>query len=390
MYVVFVLFLLQSVSSYLFSYKLTLLTADQKQYQFSIISFIISFARYLAQIIVLLITKNYTFTLLFGIGVLIFLNFISSQWVASRYKDVFSVKTKLDVQERKNIYKDTSAAMFHKVGGTVISSTDSILLSKFIGLAITGIYSNYYLIIYYIQWITWTLFSSFTSSLGNAHFMLDEDSRHAIYKKTLFVNFAVVGLMTVCAYSLIDDFILVWLRKPLFLDEITVILIIVQFYIQAVRYVSTAYTSACGLFVRDKARPLIEAFLNLSISIIALKIFGIAGIFLGTIISCSLTTFWREPYLLYKYAFKRKVLEYWIDYIKNVIVVLLSILILNFSANKLISFNGMPQYFILKALICILVFALIHFLFFFRTEEYKYMISIILNFIKKFKRNDNN
>ncbi|MBP5493850.1 MAG: hypothetical protein J6X97_02065 [Lachnospiraceae bacterium] len=385
LYVVFILFLLQSASTYLFSYKLTLLSADQKQDQFSVINIIISFGRYSSQIIVLFITKNYTLTLLAGILITMALNFIASLWVASRYKFVFDVKSKLDVEERKNIYKDTTAAMFHKIGGTVLNSTDNILLSKFIGLAITGIYSNYYLITYNIMRIIGVLFQSFTSSLGNAHFMLDKDSRYVLYKKSLFLNFAVTGLMTVCAYSLINDFILVWLRKPLFLDDITVILIIIQFYMEAVRFVSMSYTSACGLFVRDKARPLIQAFLNLLISIIALKKFGISGIFIGTIISSLVTVFWREPYLLYKNAFGKKVLEYWFEYIKNVVVVLLSILILQFSANKYIIVNGMPHLFVLKALACMLVFVLIHFLFFFRTEEYKYMISLIVNFAKKIK-----
>ena len=58
------------------------------------------------------------------------------------------------------------------------------------------------------------------------------------------------------------------------------------------------------LFVKDKIRPLIEAGINLVVSIIAVQKIGLAGVFLGTIISRVCTTMWREPYLVFKYIFK--------------------------------------------------------------------------------------
>ena len=115
--------------------------------------------------------------------------------------------------------------------------------------------------------------------------------------------------------------------------------------------ISSSYTTACGLFVRDKARPVIEAALNLVISIAALKIIGLGGIFLGTIISSLLTVFWREPLLLYKYAFGKSVADYWKEYIKSAIVVLISSLVVRFFVDSLITVNGNLLLWLLKLFI---------------------------------------
>ena len=375
LHIVFLLFLLQSASSYLFAYKLTLLIADQKQYLHSIVITSITTIRYIVQLIILISSKDYTLTLVAGIAVTVILNWVFSMLVSRRYHSVFQVNSKLSKQDRKAIYKDTSAAMLHKIGGTVLSSTDNILLSKYIGLAVTGIYANYSMVISSVFSIISMFFSGFTPSLGNAHAVLDKDSRYEIYKRSLLINLFSVGLTTVCIFGLIDDFLLLWLRKAYFLEESVVILLSISFFINGSRIISTSYTNACGLFVRDKARPLIEASLNLLISIIALKVIGIGGIFLGTIISSLLTVIWREPLLLYKYAFGKSVADYWKEYIKSAVVVLLSSLIIRCFVDRLITVNGNLLLWLLKALICIAVFLLIHFMFYYNTKEYRYMLS---------------
>ena len=375
LYVVFLLFLLQSSSSYLFAYKLTLLVADQKQYLHSIVITAITIIRYVVQFTILITTKDYTLTLVAGIAVTVVLNWVFSLFVSRRYRSVFQVGSKLSKQDRKAIYKDTSAAMLHKIGGTVLSSTDNILLSKYIGLAVTGLYANYSMIITSVFDAISMFFSGFTSSLGNAHAVLDKDSRYELYKRSLFLNLFIVGLTTVCIFGLIDDFLLLWLRNAYFLEESVVILLSINFYINGSRIISTSYTTACGLFVRDKARPIIEASLNLLISIVALKIMGIGGIFLGTIISSLLTVFWREPLLLYRYAFGRSVADYWKEYIKSAVVVVLSALTVRYFVDRLITVNGNLLLWLLKALMCMVVFFLIHFLFYYNTKEYRYMLS---------------
>ena len=70
------------------------------------------------------------------------------------------------------------------------------------------------------------------------------------------------------------------------------------------------------MFVKDKIRPLIEAFINLATSIIAVQFCGLAGVFAGTIVSRICTTMWREPYLVYKHVFGQSTKHYWATLVK--------------------------------------------------------------------------
>lgn len=64
LYVIYILFLMQTASSYLFAYRQSLLTADQKQYQLSIFQLVITVVRYTVQVMILFWFYDYTLTLL--------------------------------------------------------------------------------------------------------------------------------------------------------------------------------------------------------------------------------------------------------------------------------------------------------------------------------------
>lgn len=311
LHLVYVLYLLQNVSSYVCSYKHTLLTADQRQDIVTLLYTGVRMLSYLLQVSVLLLRRDFLMSLWVNIAVTILMNMAISAWVSKKYRPVFQVKTTLPKEEQLQIYSDTKATMMHKIGGTVLTGTDNIVLSKFVGLAITGLYSNYSLVIGTLNNFLLQLLGNLTASFGNAHVELSTDRQYINYKRMLFMNLWLAGMITTCLYLLVDDFVVLWLGDEMLLDKVTVGVICVQFYFSATRKVTTSYVDACGLFVKDRWRPLIESAINLIVSIILAVRIGIAGVFIGTIISHLCTVFWREPYILYRYAFQKKMTEYW-------------------------------------------------------------------------------
>lgn len=312
--VIYILFLAQTLSSYLFVYKQMLLSADQKQYISSFIHTVFMLGRYILQVLILLITHKYIWTLASSIFLNLFLNFIFSEWVSYKYKEVFSVKGNISNEEKKRIFDDTKATLCHKIGGTVLSSTDNVILSRYAGIIATGMYSNYSMILSSLSSMLNQVFGSFTSSLGNAHVTQNEEQKYVSYRRLLFGNLWISGMCTICLYNLLNDFIVIWIGPAMLLNDFTVIVLSIQFFVETARIISMSYTNGCGLFVRDKIRPIIEAVINLIISIAMTKLFGIAGVFIGTIVSHLCTVFWREPYLLYKYEFRKNMQEYWVYY----------------------------------------------------------------------------
>ena len=312
--IIYLLFLAQTLSSYLFVYKQTILSADQKQYIASFMHTLFTLGRYLLQVFVLITTKKYIWTLACSIFLNLLLNFVFSERVSHKYRDVFCVKESISDKEKKEIFEDTKATLCHKIGGTVLSSTDNIILSRYVGITATGMYSNYSMVLSSLSGILNQVFGSFTSSLGNAHVEQNIEQKYVSYRRLLFGNLWVSSICTICLYSLLNDFITIWIGPDMLLDDLTVTVLSIQFFVETARIISMSYTNGCGLFVRDKIRPVIESAINLIVSIAMTNVFGIAGVFIGTIISHLCTVFWREPYLLHKYEFKKSMKEYWICY----------------------------------------------------------------------------
>ena len=374
--IVYLLFLLQTLSSYLFIYKQTILSADQKQYLVSLFQISRTTLCYTVQMIVLVLTKNYTLILIINTILTLLTNYIFSEWAASKYKEVFEVKDSISKEEKRQIINDTKATLCHKIGGTVLSSTDNLIISKYVGIIATGLYSNYSMVLSKLSGILGQLFGGFTSSLGSAHVAQDEEKKYISYRTLLFGNFWFSGVCTICLYNLLSDFITVWVGPDMLLDDFTVIVLCIQFFVENVRTISSSYINACGLFIKDKIRPLIEATINLIVSIIMVNKYGIAGVFIGTIVSHLCTVFWREPYLLYKYEFKRSMKEYWLYYCLSLLItlflcVLTKKIFVNFEVTSFIIW-------VLKAIIIFILNNILIALIVHKCDDYVYFKSIIL------------
>ena len=381
LYIIYILFLINTVASYVFSYKMTILSADQKNYVTSVIDLIQTVVRYAVQIIVLYQTKDYTITLFIGIVATLLLNFICSVWTEHQYKEVFAVKEMLPKEDQKLIFEDTRACMYHKIGGTVLNSTDSVVLTKMVSLAMTGIYSNYSMLLTYIQQFIGQILGNFTASVGNAIQKMSDDDYYKLFKKLNFLGLWVASIVSVGVYGVIDDFVRVWLGDKYVLDATTTMIVVIQLFITLSKITSGAFTNAAGLFVMDKIRPLIEAVLNLVISIILTFYMGISGVFLGTIISMALTVCWREPYLLYKYSFKRSVFDYWKIYLMFSGLSVMAGLVIA-AIRPFIVVNSFGAV-ILEGMVVEVVINLVLIGVFFRSEEFRGLKGMLMRLLKK-------
>lgn len=381
-YFIYVLFLLNTVSSYLFAYKQNILSADQRGYIISIVNIISSLVKYIIQILVLIVSGNYTFTLFSGIVLTILINILFSYLIQKKYASIFEIKDKILVEDKKAILTDTKAFMFHRVGATVKLSTDSIIITKFVSLVSAGIYSNYSMIITGIQSLISQLLGNFVSSVGNAHFKLSSKENYSIYRKLLFTDLWISTVTIVCTYLLLNDFIDMWIGEKYLFDKATLIMLCLQFYIFISRQINISYIYGCGLFTRDKYRPIIEAVLNLVLSIIGVKTCGIVGVFIGTVVSSVLTVCWREPVILFNEEFKEPVYKYWKTYLSFVFISLVICFIGDMIKQKFITISS---WFILiaEAIVIFAVVNIVLFLIYRKSEEYAYMKQLIKKVMMK-------
>ena len=321
-YVIYALYILQSATSYTFAYRQALLEADQKGYINTSVQMVVTCLRYAVSILVLYLTRNYTLVLGMGLAVNLLGNIFIYAFAGRSYKSVFHNKSRLNKAEIFQIYKDTGAMLCHRIGTTVVTSTDNIIMSMYVGTVAVGIYSNYSMIIQIIQNIVNNLLGGFTASIGNHALSVNSEERFLLYKRLRFANMWIAVFCTSSLYLLINPFIQVVWGKDLVFSENIVLILCINFFMFSSRAVNGAFSNASGMFRYDRIRPLIEAGLNLVISVVLAEKMGVAGVFLGTIISSGLTVWWREPYLIYKKVFERKIGNYFITYALWVILLI--------------------------------------------------------------------
>lgn len=381
---IYLLYLSNSVITYFYAYKRSLIIADQKNYIISFYKSGFFFLATIAQTFVLLLTSNFVFYLI----VRILFSVIENIFVARKADKLYPFlkeknKEKLNKADRKAIFKNIKALMYHRVGIVAVEGTDNILISSIVGIVWVGLYSNYSLIINAINSIMYQMFDSVTASVGNLNALESEEKSFDIYKVMLFITFWVFGFCAISLWILLNPFITLWLGAKYLMSQWIVALIVINFFIKGFRKITLVFKDAYGLFWNDRYKPIAEAIVNLVISVILARNYGVIGILMGTFISSMLTGVWIEPFVLYKNGFKKKMTDYFKRFVSYTSATLIAAVLATFFSSLIP--EGFLINFILRVLICIVVPNVFFFLIFSRTREFKYILQIIKVFIKKEK-----
>ncbi len=381
---IYFLFVVNSSVSYFFVYKKTLLIADQKQYISNLIHQLSVLVMNVLQIVFLLITHNYFSYLIIMIICTVGQNIFISVLVDKRYPylDLKNAQP-LSREAKKEIFKNVRAMAYHRLGGVVVNGTDNLIIAKAVSVVAEGLYSNYYLIKNTLISVINILFQSITSSVGNLGAEGGNEKRkEEVFDALNFVGAIIIGFCSVCLFVLYNPFIEWWVGKEYLFDMKTVAVIVLNFYMFGMRQPVLTVRDALGIFWYDRYKPVAESLINIVASILLVLKFGIAGVFLGTLISTVTTSFWVEPYVLYKHGFKKKCFKYFVKYFIYSSVTLAAGAICFFVC----SFVKIQNLFVslcLKALICTLLAGIILLMCFIKTREFKMIFNILKNKLSK-------
>jgi len=373
--IIYLLFLFNSASSYFFSYKRTLFTADQKEYINILNISIFRITAYILQIIVLIVTKNYILYLLCDIFCSVTSNVFISIKANKMYPFLIKNKEKLEKDEKKKLYKNAYAMMSHKLGNVVINNTDNILISSILGTVYVGLYSNYLLIIAMVSTYARMAFTAPSASLGNYIVTKDKNESHGLYNTFFLLGFWIYGFCFICFFILLNPFINLWIGDKFLLPTALVFVISLNFFIFGIFSISGSFVANSGLYTKTKFKPWVMAIINLICSVALLKLIGLIGVFIGTLTSYILIDSWVDPFVLFKYFFKIKLSKYY-----KMLLTHFSILSIAFVSTYFLSV--LTNNFILKMLICILIPNAIFLIIYFRTKDFKYIVNIFKGLIK--------
>lgn len=341
--IIYLIFLFNQVIGYLYSYKRTLIIADQKSYKLVPFTIVFNFLVNVFQILFLFLTKNYIVYLVIQSIFIVIENITVNKYINKQYSFIMDTDNVRDVDKKEldNIKKNVKALMFHKVGSYAVNSTDNLIISKFIGIKEVGYYSNYSSLIIIVSGFIYTFISNITASFGNLIVKEKPEKRLRVFEEMNFIYYIMYGISTVCFINLFNPFVGFAYGEKYILSIGCVYLITINYYLLGMTSITELVKSAAGLYDNDKLVPLIQATVNLVISIVLGIKYGLVGVFIGTLVS-TIIALVIKPIIVYKHVFEAHPIKYFKDSLKQIIVVaisvVLSVLILNcFTINNIIS-----------------------------------------------------
>lgn len=407
---IFLLYVADVVVSYLYSHKRAMFIADQKNYVNNLIHIFAQVLMFVFQIAVLKMFASFEAYLICKIFFRFFENFIISLRFGKNY-DYINLKTKKSMPriERKDLFKNLKALLFHKVAAFSATAVSSFVIVSALGLRISGIYCNYMLISTALTSVTQQIFDGVLASFGN---LLNTESRKKVYNSfniLYFMNFLMYSFIVTAFICLVTPFIGLWTGEGSAFDIWSAVAIASYTYIYGVRQSIGMAKVSAGIYDEDKYLAVAGAAVTFVLSWILSRPFGVSGVMIGNVIGILCIPYWVQPYLVYGMIFKKSV---WLYHYKFILYTALTIgysyfsymicdcvynntalassiaqgvhpLLIKLHFKDTIFRADMIARIVINFLICIAVPNVMNIILFFNTEEYKGLCSIAKSFLRK-------
>lgn len=387
LYVLYFIFLINTVISYFnFAYKGVLLAAHQKNdIENNIQSVAIGLA-YTAQIILLLVCKNYYYYILVMPFCTVFTNLLRSYIVDKRYPE-YKAKGNLDKKEKKLIYKNIGYLAGHKLVNIIVMCVINIIISAYLGLKVLAVYNNYYSIINGLIGVMTVFYASFAAGVGNSIVINDVNKNYRDFKVLSFLNVWLTGWITICLVCLFQPFMTIWVGGEYLLSTESMLLFAAMFYLWKFKEVVNTYKDAGGIWKADFWKPYVVIGVSIGLAFALVKPFGVNGTLFAMIVGFFVVSMPWETHVLFRDYFKKNTLPYYIRmFIYTVAVILAGAG--TYYVCSIVPGAGYVAFF-LRLIICALLPNLLFVAFSFKTPEFRFVLNKLRDMSKKKKGSKN-
>ena len=375
----YILFLVNTSISYWFSsYKASVLYADQKEYIKTNVQNTMAILQSGLQIVLLLLFRKYLLYLLVQLVGNIFLNLYVAHLVDKRYPEIQTYQgASLSAEERVQIRKDTEALVLSRFGHVALNGTDNIIISAVVGVLWVGRLSNYTLICDSVTSVLCQITAAITGSLGNFFATEDKHAGYALFKKVEFLNFWLYGFSFIALVTLLDPFVQIWAGGRFVLGLPISIAIAINFFVAGYMNTLWVFRSTLGLFKQGKFRPILVAILNIVLSIILGRLWGVFGVLFATFLSRAAISLWYDPLILHRYGFEVSCKPFFARYFRRVLLLTAVLIAMLTIRHVVLSSATTVLRFAVMTMVTAIVPNAIFWLAYRRCEEYAYFRGIV-------------
>ncbi|GAA1370517.1 lipopolysaccharide biosynthesis protein [Peribacillus frigoritolerans] len=271
------------VEYFLYGKMRVLLVADQKSY---IINSVMTLTVIIASILkIYAINLGFSFLIvqaIYSISVLI--RVLLTKIYISRNYSFIKYNVKPDFSQMGQRW----SVLYHQIAGLLVFNSPLIIISIFCSLKDASKYAVYNLVFSALITILQLFSKSVVSSFGN---LINQENNSALL--TIFRNYeSIFYLFTAwlycVAYLTIEPFIQIYTNGVTdvnYIDPILSIMFIVVGLFNAVRIPLNSLIEASGHYEQTRNRAIIEACINICVSIIMVQFLGLYGVLCGSVAS---------------------------------------------------------------------------------------------------------
>lgn len=357
--ITYLISLASTASTYLLSYRRNLLYADQKQYIIVLIEAAANLVFSIGKIVAIVLTKSFVLMLVIQFAQNICLNSFIHIYCGNKYK-YLKDRNVAAYDKVKELMSNVKNIFVGRIGGWVYSSTDNLLISKFVGLEMVGFMYNYYLIKSTLTSLIAAICTPIRPMIGN--YIREEKDRDKQFDMFCTFSFITFFMATVTVGEFVvlgDNLVRVWLGEEYTVSEWIVIWLGADLFISVIHEPLCEFISAFGFFKEDRNMSVAGMLINLISSVILAIPFGVEGVLLGTFISQ--IYYWiRRTTILFSGYFGKRWKKYVFSEVRYVIISVLGIGILTVGSKHIPKASGwgMLTVYGFAVLFCISVFAI--------------------------------
>lgn len=386
--IMFVLYGIQTVCSYLFGYWRPVLSAAQMEYKAVRIETVMSFLAIVVKVFVLLSTRDYILYLCLTIGCTILSYILVTVYAKKEFRNIKLSGVSFNDFKEEGMMSECKEIIAIKVGSTVTWSSSNLLITLLINTSMAAYYFNYAMIGSTLYDAVMKLINPMTASIAD---MVYKDDKKASYDFYQLVDVAFFFLASIVLCGFVCCFqgaISMFFGEKYLLPILFVMVYGIEYYVVTRSDLVRCFRSCFGDFHVERKYTIIGAIAGILTSILLARPFGIAGVVSGIIISVVFT--WQGRFeIVFKNFFGKSIFRAWIKEIKLFAIALVEMLIAYFlTRNFTHSFLNL----ILCGVISVTVPMIINTIIFIRNESFIALISfvkiIFMNFLNKKRARD--
>ena len=160
--------------------------------------------QYILQLMVLVLFRNYYYYIIILLLVQIATNIMTAV-VVNRMYPYYQAKGMLAKSQIKEINARVRDLFTAKLGGVIVNSADTIVISTFLGLTVLAIYQNYYFVMTSVIGIIYVIFNACTAGIGNSIIIETKEKNFKDLQKLTFLIAWISGVSCCLFFMFISN-----------------------------------------------------------------------------------------------------------------------------------------------------------------------------------------